>query len=345
MATRTVSVVGASGTLGSQIVRALLEKGAQVRAMVRATSDRTKLESLGVTDFVVADLRDATSLQRALTAEPLAEAVIASAAGFSAHTARTKGDNSRTDIEGYRDLADAAKNAGVPRVILISILECDKAPGVPHFSQKLATEKYLAETRQPYLALRAGAFLDRAHDVVAEKVRKGVFPDIAPGVAFDMIYSPDLTRYAAEAALDLPVSALNQSVDIRCNIPATGPMVAAAFTRVLGRPVVAQRVIPPIFLTMLPLVAWFVPRLRDQVAVLTWIRKGGYVSHVVRRKGGRVRWQLRGGSLRCENQGRRAARRGWSGRRRSEPVRNRAFSASQSKLCGDDDTNHRGGRR
>jgi uncharacterized protein YbjT (DUF2867 family) len=279
MATRIVTVVGASGTLGSEIVRALLEKGAHVRAMVRATSDRTKLESLGVTEFLVADLRDASSLQRAMTAEPQAEAVVASAAGFSAHTAHTKGDNSRTDTEGYRNLVDAAKNAGVPRVVLISILECDKAPDVPHFSQKFATEKYLAEKRQPYLALRAGAFLDRAHDVVVQKVRKGVFPDIVPGVALGMIYSPDLARYAAEASLDLPVSALNQSVDIRCNVPATGPMVAAAFVRVLGRPVVAKAFIPSIFVAMLPLVAWFVPRLRDQVKVLAWIRKGGYVSH------------------------------------------------------------------
>jgi uncharacterized protein YbjT (DUF2867 family) len=279
MATRIVTVVGASGTLGSEIVRALLEKGAHVRAMVRATSDRTKLESLGVTEFLVADLRDASSLQRAMTAEPQAEAVVASAAGFSAHTAHTKGDNSRTDTEGYRNLVDAAKNAGVPRVVLISILECDKAPDVPHFSQKFATEKYLAEKRQPYLALRAGAFLDRAQDVVAPKVRKGVFPDIVPGLALDMIYSPDLARYAAEAALDLPASALNQSVDVCCDVPATGPMVAAAFTRVLGRPVVAKPVVPPLLVAMLPLMAWFVPRLRDQIKVLTWMRKGGYVSH------------------------------------------------------------------
>jgi len=56
-------------------------------------------------------------------------------------------------------------------------------------------------------------------------------------------------------------------------------MVAAAFTRVLGRSVVAKPVIQPIFVPMLPLVACFVPSLRDQVKVLTWIRKGGYVSH------------------------------------------------------------------
>jgi len=279
MESSIVTVVGASGTLGTEIVRALLAKGARVRAMVRATSDRARLQSLGVTDFVVADLMDAASLQRALAAEPRAEAVVASAAGFTAHTARTRGDNSRTDTEGYRNLVDAAKHAGVPRVVLISILECDKAPKVPHFSEKFVTETYLAQQRQPYLALRAGAFLDRAQDVVAAKVRKGVFPDIVPGVALDLIYTPDLARYAAQAALDLPASALNQSVDIGCDVPATGPMVAAAFSRVLGRPVVARPVVPSFLVATLPLVAWFIPALRNPVAVLAWIRRGGYVSH------------------------------------------------------------------
>jgi uncharacterized protein (DUF849 family) len=70
-----------------------------------------------------------------LMAESRSEAVVASAARFAAHSRRTKGGNSRTDIEWYQNLVDAAKNAGVPRVILISILECDKAPSVPQFSQ------------------------------------------------------------------------------------------------------------------------------------------------------------------------------------------------------------------
>jgi uncharacterized protein YbjT (DUF2867 family) len=278
METRIVTVVGASGTLGSAIVRALLQRGVRVRAMVRATSNRTKLESLGVTDYMVADLNDAASLQKALTAEPRSEAVVASAAGFTAHSARTKGDNSRTDIQGYQNLVDAAKNAGVPRLILISILECDKASGVPHFHEKLMTEEYLAKKRQPYLALRAGAFLDRTRDIVAPKVRKGVFPEWVPGVPLSMIYTPDLARYAAQAALDVPALALNQTVDVCWDVPVTGPQVAAAFTRALGRPVVAKPAIPPLLVAVLPLLARFVPSLRDSIAVLAWIRKGGYVS-------------------------------------------------------------------
>jgi uncharacterized protein YbjT (DUF2867 family) len=279
MDAKIVVVVGASGTLGTDIVKALLERGAQVRAMVRATSSRTKLESLGVTDFVVADLNDPASLQRTMTAEPRAIAVVASAAGFTAHSARTKADNSRTDTEGYRNLVDAVKNAGVPRFVLISILECDKAAGVPHFYQKFETEKYLAGKQQPYLALRAGAFLDRAKDIVPERVRNGVFPDILPGVPMALVYSRDLARYTAQAALDLPASAFNQSVDIGCDVPATGAIVAEAFTRILGKPVVAKPVFPRLLFTLMPLAAPFMPRLRAQLAVLAWLRKGGYVSH------------------------------------------------------------------
>jgi nucleoside-diphosphate-sugar epimerase len=114
MDTKLVTVVGASGTLGAYVVEALLQEGAHVRAMVRATSNRAKLEALGVTDFVVADLNDPASLQSAMTAEPRASAVVASAAGFTGHSARTKGDNSRTDTDGYRSLVDAAKSGACP---------------------------------------------------------------------------------------------------------------------------------------------------------------------------------------------------------------------------------------
>ena len=279
METRTVTVVGASGTLGTLIVKTLLDRGVRVRAMVRATSNRTTLESLGVKDYVVADLNDPASLQRAMTAEPRAEAVIASAAGFTVHSRRTKADNSRTDTEGYRNLVDAVKNAGLPRAILISILECDKALGVPHFRQKFMTEQYLAEKRQPYLSLRAGAFLDRTRDIVPPKLRKGVYPEWVPGVALSMVYSPDLARNAVQAALDVPASALNQNVDVCWDAPATGAQMAAAFSRALGRPVVARPAVPPFLIAVLPLLALLVPSLRDQNAVLQWIRKGGYVSH------------------------------------------------------------------
>jgi len=275
---RIVTVVGASGTLGGDIVKALIDKGAKVRAMVRATSNRTRLEALGVTDFVVADLNDPASLQAAMAKEPRAAAVIASAAGFTAHSAKTKAENAKTDTEGYRSLIDATKVAAIQRFILISILGCDRAPGVPHFFQKFVAEQHLAKTGQPYLSLRAGAFIDRARDIVPANIAKGVFPDILPGVPMALVYSRDLARYAAQAALDLPAAAMNQTVDIGSDVPATGDMVAAAFTRILKRPIKAKPVLPRAVFAIAPLIAPFLPRLRANLRVTKWVRKGGYVS-------------------------------------------------------------------
>ena len=274
---RVVTVVGPTGHLGGYIVDALLKRGVHVRAMVRATSDRTRLQTLGVTDFVVGDLNDAATLRRSMAAEPRATAVVASAAGFSVHSAKTLGDNSKADTDGYRDLIDAVKAARIPRFILISILNCDRAPAIPHFSQKYEAERHLQATGQPYLSLRAGAFIDRSQDMVPGSLAKGEYPDMVQGSPMALLYARDLARYATVAALDLPPSAMNGHVDIGSEVPATGRSVAAAFGTLLGRTIRAKPLVPAWATPLLPLVAVLKPRLRDQIKVLRWVRKGGYV--------------------------------------------------------------------
>ena len=133
MAQKNVIVTGATGYLGLKIVKALMDQGARVEAMVRKTSDRSRLEALGVKDFLVADMMEPGSLKAAFARGPRADALVASAAGYTGHT---KGDSAKTDTEGYRNLARASKEAGLPRFVLISILACDKALAVPHFYNK-----------------------------------------------------------------------------------------------------------------------------------------------------------------------------------------------------------------
>src|ERR1700733_15109099 len=114
MERKVVTVVGATGKLGLEIVKALLAQGADVRAMVRSTSNRSKLEALGVTDFVIGDMLDAQSLKTALIKNPLSDAIVACAAGYTRHS---KGDSTKTDTQGYRNLVDASKEAKIPRFI------------------------------------------------------------------------------------------------------------------------------------------------------------------------------------------------------------------------------------
>ena len=58
-------VTGGTGFLGSHLVRALLERGEQVRCLVRSTSRRDNLEDLPI-EFVTGDVRHLDSLRQAV---------------------------------------------------------------------------------------------------------------------------------------------------------------------------------------------------------------------------------------------------------------------------------------
>lgn len=273
---KKVVVAGATGGLGLEITKALIALGADVTAMVRLTSNRSKLESLGVKNFVVGDMMDPASLKSALSKNKGFDAIIASAAGYTGHS---KGDNSKTDTIGYRNLVDASKSAEIPRFILISILESNNAQEVPHFYNKYLIEKYLAEKKQPYIALRPGIFLNQAKDFILPELSKGIFPVFIPEVACGMIYTPDLARYTAMAATVLPDSELNSSIDVGWNKPAKGEEVAVAFEKVLGKKLKIKPVFPPFLLRyVLPIIALFNSTMDDMLKMIRWIKKGVYVS-------------------------------------------------------------------
>jgi uncharacterized protein YbjT (DUF2867 family) len=282
MKQKLVMVVGATGALGLKIVKALIDQKVQVRAMVRKTSSRANLQELGVTDFVTGDMMDPDSLQNAFSNNAKPDAVIASAAGYTRHT---KGDSPQTDTKGYFNLVDAVKAAGISRFVLISILECDKAANVPHFYHKFLVEKYLQEKKLPFIALRAGAFLDQARDFIKPGLEKGYCPAFIPGVAAGMIYTPDLARYAAIAAASLPDNKLNIAVDVGWDRPASGADLAGAFSKVLGKKIIAKPAIPPFIIgVVMPLIGLFNGFMRDMQAMMKWIKSGEYTSKNTKRQ-------------------------------------------------------------
>jgi uncharacterized protein YbjT (DUF2867 family) len=276
MNNKIVLLAGATGFLGEKIAKEVIAHGAHVRALVRATSNRTNLEKLGVTDFVTGDMMDPASLKKALDQSPIADVLIASAAGYTGHT---KGDSQVTDTIGYKNLADAAKAANISRFVLLSILECDNAPDVPHFYHKHLVEKYLKEIGQPFIALRPGAFLDQAKDFVLPKVQKGIFPAFVPGVSMGMIYTADLARYLAMAAVSVPESELGISVDVGWDRPVSGEDLAEAFSKVLGKKVVSKPAFPGFLVNfVLPVIGLFNPAIKDMLSMIAWVKTGQYKS-------------------------------------------------------------------
>jgi uncharacterized protein YbjT (DUF2867 family) len=275
MNTKKVIVAGATGHLGSQIVKELLGQGAEVTAMVRASSDRSALTKMGVKNFVVGDMMDVASLRQALSPTHGFDAIVASAAGY---TRRKKGDSAATDTIGYKNLVDASKEAGIPRFVLISILESDKAKSVPHFHNKYLIEQYLKEKKQPFIALRPGAFLDQTPDFIINKITKGILPTFLKG-SYGIIYTPQLARYTALAAVALPNSELNTFIDVGWDRPVNEKILSAAFATVLKKNIKTEPVIPPFVLKyVLPVVALFNDNIKDMLEMIRWIDKGIYIS-------------------------------------------------------------------
>lgn len=278
---KKVLVAGATGYLGNQITSELLKLGAEVTAMVRASSDRSRLVEMGVKNFVVGDMMDATSLSEAVSPTSGFDAIVASAAGY---TKRTKGDSPVTDTIGYQNLVDATKAAGIPRFILISILESDKAKSVPHFYNKYLIEKYLKEKKQPFIALRPGAFLDQTPDYIIKKITKGVLPTFLTGT-YGIIYTAQLARYAAMAAVVLADGELNTSVDIGWDKPVNDKTLAAAFASVLKKPIQVKPAIPSFALKyILPVIAKFNDGIDDMYQMIKWIDTGVYISKNLQRQ-------------------------------------------------------------
>ncbi|KGO86922.1 hypothetical protein Q765_08115 [Flavobacterium rivuli WB 3.3-2 = DSM 21788] len=261
--------------LGSQIVKELLGQGAEVTAMVRASSNRDALSKMGVKNFVVADMMDAASLRQAFSPKHGFDVAVASAAGY---TRRKKGDSAATDTIGYRNLVDATKEAGIPRFVLISILESDKARSVPHFYNKFQIEEYLKEKKQPYIALRPGAFLDQTPDFIIEKIKKGILPTFLTGT-YGIIYTPQLARYTALAAVALPDTELNTSIDVGWDRPVNEKILVAAFASVLKKKIDVKPVIPPFAMKyILPIIARFSDNIKDMYEMIKWIDTGVYIS-------------------------------------------------------------------
>ncbi len=110
-----VLLTGASGFVGSAVLRQLLERGHEVRALVRPTSSRSNLMGLDV-DAVEGDLLDPASLSRA----GQGCRVFFHVAADYRLWARNPGLLRRTNVEGTRNAMNAAIENRVDRFVYTS---------------------------------------------------------------------------------------------------------------------------------------------------------------------------------------------------------------------------------
>jgi dihydroflavonol-4-reductase len=156
-------VTGATGFVGAAVARALLREGWEVRALARKGSDRRNLRSIAV-EIVEGDLADAVSLQRALAG---CEGLFHVAADYRLG-AFDPAPLYQTNVEGTRNILNAAREAGVRRVVYTSSVATIGIPkdGSPGTESSPAT---LADMIGHY---KRSKFL--AEDVAREAARAGI---------------------------------------------------------------------------------------------------------------------------------------------------------------------------
>jgi dihydroflavonol-4-reductase len=110
-----VFVTGATGFLGSHVARVLAEQGADIRLLVRPTSNLKNLEGLKA-ETAIGDLRDPASLEKAMAC---CEVVFHVAADYRLWV-RDPNEMYRSNVEGTRAIIEAARKNAVRCVVYTS---------------------------------------------------------------------------------------------------------------------------------------------------------------------------------------------------------------------------------
>ncbi|MBT2588279.1 SDR family oxidoreductase [Arthrobacter sp. ISL-95] len=270
-----VLVVGATGFLGGQVVDELLKRGKKVRALVRPTSNAAKLEAKGV-EIARGDMLDAASLIAAMTG---VSAAISTAAGYTRNDKNAKA----IDTFGNSNLAVAAKQAGVPRFVLISIVTCDQTPQIPHFWNKKLAEDAFEELGVPFVALRPGAFFDQAVGMGGDPFAKGRFVWLGSKDArLTFVLASDVAAYLAEA-----VDADNvegERIDIGWSRPVSIHEAAEVAGRRAGKQIKVMSIPAGAIAGLGKVTAKVLPLVGDMASMVAWFETGKYVADVTRQE-------------------------------------------------------------
>jgi len=118
------ALTGATGFVGRELARQLVDAGHQVVALVRSPARAIRLDAIGV-DLVQGDLDDVAALDRLLVgADGLFHV-----AGWYKIGERDASPGQRANVEGTRHVLDAARRAGTPKVVHTSTLAVNSDTG------------------------------------------------------------------------------------------------------------------------------------------------------------------------------------------------------------------------
>jgi uncharacterized protein YbjT (DUF2867 family) len=219
----SILVTGATGTIGSLITQGLADAGAEVKALVRQPGKRTF--PAGVTE-VVADLTDVPSMRAALS---------------SVRTLFLLNAVTPDEVTQALIALNLAQEAGIERVVYLSVIHADKFTNVPHFTGKHTVERMIESLNIPATILRPAYFMQNEGMVQKAIQDYGVYPMPIGAAGVAMIDARDIADVAVAELLrrDRAPAALDRvTLDLVGPQALTGASVAKVWSSALGREVV-----------------------------------------------------------------------------------------------------------
>ncbi len=216
----TILVTGATGTVGRNVVDQLLARGADVRALVR---DPAKADLPSGVAVVKGDLLDVDAMRAAFSGVStlfLLNAVV-------------------PDEFTQALLAlNLARDAGIERIVYLSVIHSDIYVNVPHFAGKFGVERMLEQMGFNATILRPAYFIDNDRAIKDVVLGHGVYPMPIGDKGLAMIDARDLGEIAAielvrreQSAAPLPLEQIN----VVGPDTLTGTDVAGIWSDALGR--------------------------------------------------------------------------------------------------------------
>ena len=210
-------IVGGSGKVGSEVVKALRQRGAHVRILSRKPNTAAPNEGV---EFVTADLLDPVSVQKALDGVDrlfLLNAVVP--------------DELTQGLIVY----GLARKLQLKQIVYLSVFRADHFKDVPHFASKVAIEDALHTFDLPFTILRPNYFYQNDETFRPLLTGPGIYP---PPLGPMGISAVDVRDIAEAAALALTTDGhQGKTYNLIGPEVLSGPRAAAIWSEVLGRQV------------------------------------------------------------------------------------------------------------
>jgi uncharacterized protein YbjT (DUF2867 family) len=218
----TILVTGATGTVGRQVIEQLVKRGADVRALVR---DPAKPNFPAGVSVAQGDLLDVDSLRSAFSG--VSTLFLLNAVASDEFTQALIALN-------------LAREAGIERIVYLSVIHSDLYVNVPHFAGKFAVERVIEKMGFNATILRPAYFMNNDLTIKDVVTGYGVYPMPIGSKGLAMIDARDIGEIAAielvrreQSATPLPLDRINLvGPDVL-----TGTDVAGIWSEVLGRPI------------------------------------------------------------------------------------------------------------